>query len=230
MGKSHFKETEEQRGSLPAMTGALLEITEIERAKTKEKGLRMYVVQLSVVEPKEFAGSTITDWIVVGTEADPLAKQPATWARSEKGPGRLKRLLTRSGTPLSDDDEEWMEAATGNQVVAPITARQDDSGETRNRPGLYFRPSDEDCPEIGEASEDEKKGGKGGKSSAKGAAAASKKARGRHADDENEDEDEKPSKGGKSKDSDDEDEDEKPSKSKDKGSKKSKDDDEDEDD
>jgi hypothetical protein len=226
MGKSHFKETEEQRGSLPAMTGALLEIVEIERAKTKEKGLRMYVVELKVVEPKEFANSTVRDWIVVGTEDDPLAKQPQTWARSEAGPGRLKRLLTRSGTALSDDDEEWMEAAAGNQVVAPISARADDSGEIRNRPGLYFRPSDEDCPEIGEATEESGKGKSKG-SSAKGAAAASKKARGRHAADEAEDEDEKPKTSKKAKDADDEDEeDEKPSKSK----KKKDDDDEDEDD
>lgn len=213
MGKSFFENTEEQQGSLPALTGALLEITGIERSKTGERaktpGCRMYVVELKVVEPKEYANSMLRDWITVGTAEDPLAKRPETWSRTEAGPGRLKRLLTRSGTPLSDDDEEWMEAAEGRQVIAPVSARPDDSGEMRNRPGLYYRPSDEDAPEIGE----DKNAGKGGKPRAKGAAAAAKKARsGRSKDTEPEEESEEepkkpPKKAPKDKEDDDEDED-----------------------
>lgn len=154
MGKSFFEETEEQQGNIPALTGALLEIASIERSKTGENsqtpGCRMYVVDFKVVEPKEFKGMFVRDWITVGTAEDPTAKEKSTWkAGREKGPGRLTRLLTRSGTPLLEDDEEWMEQAVGNQVVAPISVRQDGGG---NRVGkLFFRPSDDDAPEIGEA-------------------------------------------------------------------------------
>jgi hypothetical protein len=154
VGKSFFEDTEEQSGSIKALTGALLEITSIERSKTKEKGLRMYVMDYKIVEPKKYAGFTLRDWIVVGTDTDPLAKEKATWTEgSEKGPGKLKRVLTRSGTPLSEDDEEWMEAAAGNQFVASVSAKADDEGNIRNRVGKAYRPSDEDAPEIGEAEE-----------------------------------------------------------------------------
>jgi len=154
VGKSFFEETEEQSGSIKALTGALLEITSIERSKTKEKGLRMYVMDYKIVEPKKYAGFMLRDWIVVGTETDPLAKEKGTWTEgSEKGPGKLKRVLLRSGTPLSEDDEEWMEAAAGNQFIASVSAKLDDEDNIRNRPGKAYRPSDEDAPEIGEAEE-----------------------------------------------------------------------------
>lgn len=230
MGKSYFEESEEAKGGLTkSLTGALVEIVSFERTKTGENsktpGTRMYVEEVKIVEPKRYKDLTVRDWIVVGTAEDPLAKRPETWGRSEAGPGRLKRVLNRSGTPLSDDDEEWMEAAEGKQYVTPITVRADDSGQPRARLGLAYRPSDEDCPEIGEASGEEVKPGKPAK--AKGATAAAKKLRGSKPAKED-DEDEKPAKKGKPADDDDSDDDEKPSKS----SKKSKadDDDDDEDD
>ncbi len=198
MGKSYFDEADEERGSLPALTGALLGITGIERSKTGEKaknpGLRMYVVDLKVKEPKKYTNAGVRDWIVVGTADDPFAKKPETWKRSEGGPGRLKRLLTRSGTALTDDDEEWMEAAVGNEVVAPISARESDdgSGKIFNRPGLYYRPSDEDCPEIGEADASTKKD-KGKTAKTKPAAEAEEVET-----KEDSDEDEKPKKATKS--------------------------------
>ena len=166
MGKSFFEDTEEQKGSLPALTGALLTIKSIERTKTgensKNPGCRMYVVEAGIVEPKKYSGMTLRDWIVVGTADDPLAKEKETWTNgSEKGPGRLKRLLVRSGTALSEDDEEWMEAAEGQQFVASISAKADDEGYIRNRMGKAFRPTDEDAPEIGEAAEKGSKKPKG---------------------------------------------------------------------
>lgn len=248
MGKSFFDNTEEQRGSLPAMTGALLKIKGIERSKTGENaktpGCRMYVLELEVVEPAEFAGTTVRDWITVGTAEDPLAKRPETWARSEGGPGRLKRLLTRSGTPLSDDDEEWMEAAEDREVVAPISARAGDDGQMRNRVGMFFRASDEDCPDIGLAEEGAGTAKGATKNKPRGAAAAAKSARGKtgakgkESEDEDEEEaEEKPKAGKKGKPADDddadEDEEEKPKKGKKTEPKKGKgkkDEDDDEDD
>lgn len=154
MGKSYFEETEEQEGNIPALTGALLEIGSIERKKTSDQsqtpGCRMYEIQFKVVEPKEFSGMFVRDWITVGTAEDPTAKEKSTWKNGrEKGPGRLTRLLTRSGTPLLEDDEEWMEQAVGNTVVAPITVRTDGDGNRVGR--LFYRPTDDDCPVIGRA-------------------------------------------------------------------------------
>lgn len=182
MGKSFFNETEEQRGAVPSLTGALLAIKEIERTKvakesSKLKGARMYVVTFSLVEPKGCKGLEVRDWIIVGTVDDLPAKRPETWNRSEGGPGRLKRLLTRSGTPLSDDDEEWMDAAEGREVVAPVIDNGPDFEGPRNKVGLYYRPSDDDCPEIGYA--EEGAGAKRGAGKpAKGAAAGARKLRG----------------------------------------------------
>lgn len=174
-----------------------MEITNIERTKTgqgaKTPGCRMYIVDVKVVEPKKLAGGTVRDWITVGTADDPLAKRPESWSgRTESGPGRLKRLLVRSGTPLSDDDEEWMEAAVGKQVVAPINLVFDDSATARNKLGLFFRPSDEDCPDIGVSPEQPTAagGGKSGKK-AKGATAAGKRARSRQPVEEDDEETER---------------------------------------
>jgi hypothetical protein len=164
MGKSFFDSTEEERGSLPKLTGALLKIKSFERTKTgdnaKTPGCRMYVMQASVVEPKKYANTTLRKYFVIGTESDPLGKEEETWNRSEAGPGQLKRTLVRSGTPLSKEDEEWMEAAEGREFVAPIGARVDDSGYVRNDIGKAYRSEDEDCPVIGEAG-DEPKGKRG---------------------------------------------------------------------
>jgi hypothetical protein len=194
MGKSYFGETEEQRGAVPNLTGGLLAIKEIERTKvaketSKLKGARMYVVTFSVVEPKSCKGLEVRDWIIVGTVDDLPAKRPETWNRSEGGPGRLKRLLTRSGTPLSDDDEEWMDAAEGREVVAPVIDNGPDFEGPRNKVGLYYRPSDDDCPEIGIADDQAPRGGKA-KAGAKGAAAGARKLRGVAKKVEDEDDDE----------------------------------------
>lgn len=228
MGKSFFENTEEQRGSLPALTGALMEVVGIERGKTGERaktpGLRRYTIELKVVEPKEYAGSIVRDYITVGTPEDPLAKRPETWSRSEAGPGRLKRFLTRTGTPLSDDDEEWMEAAEGRQTIAPVSARPSDDGKIFNSPGLYYRPSDEDAPELGEAD------GSAAPKKAKGAAAAAKKARAGKGgkETEGEEEDDPPKKAKKAKDEEEEEEEEEKPKKK-KPAKKDDDDEEEED-
>jgi len=239
MPKSYFDETEEAQGGITTpLTGALVKIIGIERTKTREKGLRMYVEEVEIKQPKQYKGIRIKDWIVVGSEDDPLAKRPETWRRSEGGPGRLKRLITRAGAPLSDDDEEWMEAVEEREYVTPVHIRMDDDGEPRARLGLAFRPSDEDCPEIGEADEDDKPS-KGKAKGKKGATAAGKKLRDRKKGDDDEDEDEKddededekPKKGKKGKDEDDEDDEDekKSSKSSKKSSKKDDDDDDDDD-
>lgn len=156
MGKSFFQEDGEQQGSIPALTGALVEITNVERKKTgpnsQTPGCRMYQFDFKVVKPEDFSGMFLTDWIVIGREGDLTGESEDTWKQGrEKGPGKLTRLLNRAGVALVEDDEDWMETAVGNQVVTPISARPDkeDASIIRNRPGKYFRESDDDCPVIG---------------------------------------------------------------------------------
>lgn len=217
--KTSFKKTKEQRGSVPSCTGALLEVVEVQKGVTGENsqtpGCRRYVPIFKVVEPKEIKGMQVRDnRIIIGTPEDPKAKNEETWQRQEGGPGRLVRLLTRAEVdPGSDpddpwsDDEEWMEAAVGCQVVAPL--RADPTGQFPTSVGLYFRPSDEDCPEIGLAPDDED-GGRGKKG--KGAAAAGKALRRKASDDE--DEDKPAAKAGRKASTEDDDEDAEPKKGK----------------
>lgn len=181
MARTPLAATEEQRGSVPPCTGARLKCVEIERTKTREKQHRMYVIILSIVEPKALKGMQIRDFCVIGTEDDPLAKKPETWQRSEGGPGRIKRFLIRSGTGIADDDDTWMEAAVGNEVVAPITERMDPNGQMRTNVGLYYRVGEDDAPEIGIAEAGAPKG--------KGAAGAAKAARRKAVAEPDEDED-----------------------------------------
>jgi len=137
-----------------------MEIKAIKRAAVKKAdsdfvNCAQYVVQLQIKMPKSAAGMTVFDRIRVGTPEDPDAKKKATWEVSEGGPARLNRLLKRSGTTITDEDEEWIADAIGRTVVAPIVKR----GEYTNV-GLYYRESDKDCPVIGLADGAKGPGGK----------------------------------------------------------------------
>lgn len=234
MGKSFLKKAPSQKGTVPACTGALIVIKEMERLKTKpkegKKQKRMYHATYSILEPKSLKGMQMHDYYVIGTEEDPLAKEQDTWERSEGGPGRLARLFEKCGIEIDDsDDQLWMDALVEGEatVVAPIVVRPDrESGEPRANLGLFYAPDDDDVPDIGLAEEEE--GAKKGKKKPGKRAAAEdeeedeapkKKKRAKDEDEEEEEEeDEKPKKKGKKKvaedEEEDEDEDEKPRKKK----------------
>jgi hypothetical protein len=189
VGKSFLKETPQAVGVIPACTGALCTIKELEKTKTKikegKKAKKMFVATLEVQKPKGIKGMTLREYYVIGTEDDPMAKNEETWARSEAGPGRLARLLNKANVEIDDEDDQlWCDAATsGDPIVVPIVHRPDTDGTPRAQIGLAFAPDDEDCPEVGFADEATSKGSGG-----KGAAAASKSARGRRAVEEDGDE------------------------------------------
>lgn len=210
MARSFFGKTREAQGVMPAM-GVKAEIEEIERSETGENsqtpGCLMYVVSLRVVEPPEYRGFTVRDWLTIGTKDDKRAKRAETWERSEAGPGRLLRLLKRAGVPEADDDEEWMSAAENQEVCLHVVKRKDENGEDRNRVGLYFRESDPDFIGIGEELEDTR--GSGGRRKAKPGRDDDKKARGGKGkagdDDDDDDKEDDDKKGKKGKDDDDDD-------------------------
>ena len=154
MAKSWFSETQEWSGPVPA-GGYKCVIEEIERGVTGEQaqtpGAKRYAARLRVVEPKKHQGSVIIDWFTIGTEDDPKARDQATWNQS-LGAKRLFRLLKRAGVAAKDgDDEEWMDAAQGQEVCCHIRRERDENGQFRNRiNGDYFKESDEDFVGVGE--------------------------------------------------------------------------------
>src|SRR5215510_14036210 len=142
---------------MPAM-GMKVQIEEIERGETGENatnpGALMYTAIFRVLEPEQFKGATLREWFTIGTKDDRRGKREETWHRSEGGPGRLVRMLKRAGVAITDDDEEWMEAAEGSEVCLTVTKQRDrDTGEWRNRVGMYFREEDHDFVGVGELTE-----------------------------------------------------------------------------
>ena len=157
MARSFLGKTKEAVGVMPAM-GMKVQIEEIERGETGENatnpGALMYTAIFRVIEPEQFKGATLREWFTIGTKDDRRGKREETWHRSEGGPGRLVRMLKRAGVAITDDDEEWMEAAEGSEVCLTVTKQRDrDTGEWRNRVGMYFREEDHDFVGVGELTE-----------------------------------------------------------------------------
>jgi hypothetical protein len=198
MARSFLGKTKEAVGVLPPM-GVKCVIEEIEKGETGENaatpGCLMYTATLRVTEPDRFKGASLRDWFTIGTAQDKRAKREETWRRSEGGPGRLVRMLKRAGVAISDDDEEWMEAAEGAEVCITVLKRTDNNGELRNRVGLYFREEDDDFVGVGEELEAADNGARSGGArsargagAARGAAASPRAGKAKPADDDDEDE------------------------------------------
>ena len=148
MATSYLEGTKESKGVIPPM-GVKMRIDEIVRTESKTKKL-MYQASFEVVEPDDYSGVILREWFLIGTDNDPKGKKEATWKAVEGGPGRLKRLLIRSGTTVTSDDEEWCADAEGNEVCAHVTVEKDQSGVDRNRiNGKFFRENDKDFVGIG---------------------------------------------------------------------------------
>lgn len=148
MAQSFLEGTKESKGIIPAQ-GVKLRIDEIVRTESKTKKL-MYAASFEVVEPDDYQGVMLREWFLIGTDTDPKGKKESTWKAVEGGPGRLKRLLIRSGTTVTSDDEEWTADAEGNLVCAHVTVEKDNTGVDRNRiNGKFFREDDKDFVGIG---------------------------------------------------------------------------------
>lgn len=214
MPRSFFSETEEYSGPVPA-GGYKMVIEEVERGVTGENaqtpGAKKYTARLRVVEPKKYAGSMVFDTFTIGTEDDPKGREQETW-RSSLGAKKLFRLLKRAGVPAKDgDDEEWMDAAQGQEVCAHVKKGIGMNGAPRNDiNGDYFRENDEDFVGVGEmleAPSEGRGGGRGGRQ-AKAGNGTAKPARGgtgRRPPVDDDDDDDAPPKRTKPKDDDDDD-------------------------
>jgi hypothetical protein len=156
MPKSWFSDTEEFTGPVPS-GGYKLTIEEIERGVNGENaqvpGARRYMAVLRVAEPKKYAGTVVRDYFTIGTEDDPKGREQETW-RTSLGAKKLVRLLKRAGVAARDgDDEEWQDAAQGQEVCAHVMRETDDRGTRNSINGNYFRENDEEFVGVGEALE-----------------------------------------------------------------------------
>lgn len=150
--KTGIMATEESVGAMPPQ-GAKLVIKAIERSKVAADsqfgtpGALQYIATFTVVEPKKYAGTELRKYFEIGTADDPRGKNEETWQRPG-GPSHLKRLLVRSATPITDDDDEvWMEAAAGQTVCVHTTVNA--RGFANIKGGEFFRETDEDFVGIG---------------------------------------------------------------------------------
>lgn len=143
----------EAKGAMPAM-GARLEVEEIEKRETGENsqtpGCLAYSARFRVLEPPEYKGRVVTEFFTIGTKDDKKARQESTWNRPEQGPGRLLKLLRVVGANAEDDDE-WMDQATGGKFLATVIAEIDRrNGAKQNRIGMYYEEGDKEFVGVGE--------------------------------------------------------------------------------
>lgn len=209
MAKSFFSGTEEWSGPVPT-GGYKCVVEEIERGVTGENartpGAKKYTARVRIVEPKRHAGAAIFDTFTIGSEEDPKAREQQTWDNSF-GAKKLFRLLKRAGVPARDgDDEDWMDAAKGQEVCAHVLREVGMNGGFRNTiNGEYFRESDDDFWGVGEHPEAKADGRPGGPRSARGARdEAPRAAAKRAAPVEDDDDDAPPARTAKPKEDDDE--------------------------
>jgi hypothetical protein len=186
MSKLNLEGAKEYTGGALPLGNYIFTIKEFERTKNKN-GHRMYVASLEVKEPKHLAGRTNRDWFTVGNDDDPLCKQDETTEDpSNIGAGRLKSLLVKSHTPITNEDEQWMEDAVGNDVGANQRGYKDKQGVDRVNTTYEFAEDVE--PGVLDADDGGKQRGK------KGPAQAARAARGRRGADDDDLEETTPAK------------------------------------
>jgi hypothetical protein len=153
MAKTGLGGAEESTGvqSIPPQ-GVKFKITAVEKGKTtaseyQAAGLKQFLVEMQLTEPKKAKGISVKTWFVVGIEDDPMLKNEENW-KVAKDSAHLKRLFVRTGTPIPEDDEEFADALTGAEGCAHtfITAKE----FTGIKKGQYYRESDEDFVGVGE--------------------------------------------------------------------------------
>jgi hypothetical protein len=182
MAKTGLGGTEESTAAqaIPPQ-GVKFRVKSVEKGKTtaseyQAAGLKQFLVEMELTEPKKAKGISIKTWFVVGIESDPMLKDEENW-KIAKDSAHLKRLFVRTGTPIPDDDEEFADALTGAEGCAHTFVTQKEF--TGIKKGQYYRETDEDFVGVGEMLT----------AAAKGKKAPAKAARAVEAD-----EDEKPAK------------------------------------
>ena len=117
MGRQWNPESIPDASVLPA--GAyLLSIESIEETASRA-GALMYNFNFRVVEPAALVGLPYYEHCNIGSPADPEAADPETWKLSI-GARVMKRIFKAAGVELSEDLDDVIATATGQQVVGII--------------------------------------------------------------------------------------------------------------
>lgn len=123
-----------------------------ENAKTP--GCKMYIAELSVVEPESMKGTKHTEFFVVGTGDDPTGEDPAT-LRGLRSAQAFKAFCTAAGVAMSDDDEELIEELKNQKVFGNVDAPSKEGGRKSVKGNGWF-PVGENDPEVREATKAKK--------------------------------------------------------------------------
>ena len=91
-------------------------------AKGKVGGKVGVAIQFALMDPSELAGIPHTERVWIGTDQDPEAKKPATWARNAVP---LMKLFKEAGVSVQPTSKfpELCSAATGQKVGADVNKR-----------------------------------------------------------------------------------------------------------
>jgi len=99
-------------------------------------GCLMIRGQFAIDSSNAHAGMMLFDNFVIGTSADPMAKDPVTWTGSIGG-RRLKELLKKAVVPMKGTLEQTLRSAKGNMVVLAVTQRTTQRGTPMNNVTRY---------------------------------------------------------------------------------------------
>lgn len=90
--------------------------------KRTQDDIRTYFVGLSILEPEEYKGISLTDRFVLGTEEDPNMDDTLK-GRRRPPLVRMRHLIDRSGAPCEtiDDDDVFCSQVKGVEVGVRVT-------------------------------------------------------------------------------------------------------------
>lgn len=118
----------------------------INALKRTQDDLRTYFAGLSILEPEEYRGLSLTDRFVFGSDDDPNADD---MMKTRRRPGviRLRHLIDRSGAPVEtiDDEDHFCADVKGVEVGCRVTlyknkgiVNPDNKGKVANAVRDYF--------------------------------------------------------------------------------------------
>lgn len=118
-------------------------IDDVEERRSRS-GLLMYTMILGPVAPI-MGGPSHFENFVIGTQDDPNADDPQTWANSV-GARILKRALRAAQVPLEDDLDAVLMTAAGQHVVIAVSVETETegpyAGRQRNRISGWYSPGE----------------------------------------------------------------------------------------
>lgn len=120
----------------------LLRGVELTEETSREAGKLMYKAQVSTIEPAEHANEALFERFVIGSDEDPLAKQPATW-KASVGARRMKAMLNAAQIPSGLSTAQIAQTFPGAQFLCKVSQEEQKEGDYKgtisNRLSNFFK-------------------------------------------------------------------------------------------